>query len=136
MIVIRTAEELACMLASSLDKVVKERLAVYRDHLSDYAEFDFEELGRFIIVQPDDKLKQLNGALGPALKAGELFAAEPEAVMRHGDWLEVLFVISDDGFGVVLFIPLMEKIDSSFTLVRQHLASSLDLDDQPKARTS
>lgn len=135
MLVIRTAEDLARALALSLEPVVKERLAAHRDHLLDYPDYAFEELGLFIIVQPDDHLDDLNGVTSAALTAGALFAVEPERVARHDDWLEVLFIVSDDGFGVVLFVPLKEELDSTLLDACQKLASSLDLSVQPKAST-
>lgn len=49
MLVIRTAEEMARALSSSLDPPLKERLEAQRDHLLDYPDYAFEELGLFVI---------------------------------------------------------------------------------------
>jgi len=46
-------------------------------------------------------------------------------VDRYGDWLEVLFIISDDGFGIVLFVPLAEAVNDEVRTALQALAPTL-----------
>lgn len=133
MLVIRTAEEMACALASSLQPVIRERLAAHRDHLLDYPDYAFEELGMFIIVQPDDNLNDLNCVTGTSLAGRGRFTLEPESILRQDDCLELLFVISDDGFGAVLFVPLAEELDSVLLAACKDLAPSLNLSVPPKA---
>lgn len=127
MLIIRTAEELAHALATPLDEVVKERLAAHRDYLLDYPDFTFEELGLFAVVEQGDQLADLNTAGSVRLVDKGAFCFEPETVMRYGDWLEVIFVLSDDGFGLVLFMPLAVGLDESWLTACQELAPTLDL---------
>ena len=112
MIVIRTAEELAYALASSLDPSVLMSLAAHRERLLEYEDYALEDLVLFLIVQSGDALNSLNSVPGVLLVQDGSFTFPAECIDRQGDWLEVLFVLSDDGFGVVLFVPLMPQLDS------------------------
>ena len=111
MIVIRTTKELAHALASSLDTSVLVSLAAHRERLLVYEDYALDDLVLFLIVRPGDALNSLNSATGAPLVQDGSFTFPAECIDRQGDWLEVLFVLSDDGFGVVLFVPLMPQPD-------------------------
>ena len=125
--IIRTAEEIANALASSLDPTLRERLAAHRDYLLDYPGFALEELGEFLIVQPDDTLESINAACSAHLVKDDDFAFDAEGLDVYGHWLELLFVVSDDGFGVVLFVPLAQEADPALLSACQALAPSMNL---------
>ena len=56
------------------------------------------------VVQVGDSLADLAAVRGRPF-------ADPEFVHRHGGWFEAVFVLSDDGFGHVVFVPDQPDID-------------------------
>ena len=115
MIVIRTAEELARALDSPLDPEIKQVLQTQRDMLSEYEGYSLEELAEFVIVQPGDTLAEVEAASDMQLVDPEggqpTFAIGAEWVEQHGTFVTVCFILSDDGFGVLLFVPTGQVID-------------------------
>lgn len=105
MIVIRTAEDMARALASALDPPLENRLRTYQTIFAEYPDYAFEELGLFLIVQAGDRLGDLEQASGTDVILPCDGCFQPEAIQRYGKWFEVTFILSDDGYGVLLFIP-------------------------------
>lgn len=127
MLVIRTAEEMESALSAPLDTTLKDRLAAQREYLLDYPDQAYEELGVFVVVQPGDHLIDLNNVTAFRLVEGDRFTIEAELVERYGNWLEVLFVLSDDGLGLVLFVPLQPVTDPMIVQACQTLVPHLNL---------
>lgn len=94
---------------SPIDPAIKALLVMRRDQLlSDtLGEYDIGELAHWIIVAPGDPLAAIEVA------AGFPIAHDPpwEWVLNHSGIMEAPIVISDDGFGVVLIVPLDQGID-------------------------
>lgn len=124
MIIIRTAEDLARALEAPLDPILHDRLEAQREYLAHYP---FEELALFLITQPGDTLETITAACAYRLVEGDRFTIEAETIDRHGNWLEVLFVLSDDSFGLVLFVPLERSTDPSLLTACQALSPNLNL---------
>jgi hypothetical protein len=114
MIVIRTAEEMARALDSPLDPELRRILAEHWARLADY-DLPLSDLAEFLIAQPADTLAKLETASGMTLIAFDdgrpLFALGPEIVEQHVGFLELVFILSDDGFGVVLLVSEREGMD-------------------------
>jgi len=127
MLVIRTAEEMARALASPLGTTLYDRLTSHRDNLLSYPDFAFEELGLFLIVQPGDTLEAISGPIPARLIEGSAFILEAETVDLHGNLLELLFILSEDGFGLVLFVPLRPDIDPRLLSACEAFAPNLKL---------
>ncbi len=74
--------------------------------LSDFDDCDLAELVTFIVVESGDPLEAIDAALGfPILtRPFELFA-------DHTDWYELVLVLSDDGYGIEVFISKAEGVD-------------------------
>ena len=102
MIVIRTAEEMARALDSPLEPELKHCLQAHWDRLAEWQDYELSELAVFLIVQPGDTLEQAESAFGRPLVIDSTFALLPELIDRRGGWIEVTFILSDDGFGLVL----------------------------------
>ena len=65
--------------------------------------YDLPDLGALIkvlVVEPDDDMTAVDGALG-----FPLLDRQCDVAQRHQDWFELTLVLSDDGFGVVLYVP-------------------------------
>lgn len=90
-----------------------------RDLSEDYP-YDPDELGYFLIVQPGDRLDTLSRQIGfhilvnrfSGIEFGHAgFTPSFELVDEHAGYYEMVFIISDDGYGVEVFIPKTEGVD-------------------------
>ncbi|HEY5581220.1 MAG TPA: hypothetical protein VIK56_08660 [Rhodoferax sp.] len=95
-----------------IEKTVRE--------LSEDYPYDPDELGYFLIVQPGDRLDTLSRQIGfhilvnrfSGIKFGHAgFTPSFELVDEHAGYYEMVFILSDDGFGVEVFIPKTEGVD-------------------------
>ena len=84
--------------------------------LNDFDDMALRELVTFLVVEPGDSLADLEGQLGTT-------DALPELVEEHPGYFELVFVISDDGFGIEVFIP---KDLTTFTTFPAFLPSTLE----------
>ena len=102
--IIRTAEDMARALNQPLDTTLDECLRRHRDTLACYPDIPFEDLALFVIVQAGDSLKEVELACGYRLVAEGSFAFPVETITYLSGWYEVVWIISDDGYGLALFI--------------------------------
>lgn len=131
MLSIQSSADMALALASPIDTDLKRLLALRRDQLLACDGYDLGELVHLIVAEPFDTLAAIEGAAGVPLatnlvdgsKFGEPgFTANFEYVARHGEWFEAVMILSDDGFGIVLFVPDRSDIDPTVLgLVRDHI---------------
>lgn len=67
----------------------------------------------FAIVMPGDTSEEIEEHLGRSLiDSTGTFINPPEIIQRHTDWFELAFILSDDGFGLVLFVPIDSATDA------------------------
>lgn len=112
MIVIRTAEDMARALDSPLDPELKVLLQSHWGRLSEYDGYALDDLALFIIIQPNDTLTAIDEvAPRPIIGGGAAFAILPEIICEHARWIELVFILSDDGFGLVLLVPKDVVVD-------------------------
>ncbi|MGU3628642.1 hypothetical protein [Comamonas sp. C24C] len=76
------------------------------DELSEYLEVDDPSFLRVIILEPVDVLTALNDALGFSL-----FERNCDVIESHEEWFELTLVLSDDGAGVIIYIPKSLTVD-------------------------
>lgn len=81
------------------------------DALREYECDDFSALLNIVVIELGDELYQLEKTLGRAVTR-DLQGAEQglpyrawESVERYSFWYVAIFVLSDDGFGMVVYIP-------------------------------
>lgn len=87
-----------------LHQLISERMA----ELADYDDYDIAELVHFLVVDPGDSLASISHDLGFAF--GD--PSKPwESFSTHEPWHEALYVLGDDGFGVVIYIPTHDLQD-------------------------
>lgn len=88
--------------------------------LSEDAPYDPEELGYFVIVEPGDSLVTINAQIGFDILANRWtgirfdqprYTQSFEVLEEHAGYFEMVFIISDDGFGIEVFIPKTEGTD-------------------------
>ena len=74
---------------------------------------DLSDLTHFLILQPGDTAADAENELGWSLLANMVdgaryghpdFTPSWEWIEDHGGWFEAVFIISDDGFGINLFV--------------------------------
>lgn len=109
MIVIRTAEEMARALDSPLDPELKRRLHAQWERLSEWQDYELSELAVFLIVQAGNTLEQAEAIIGQTFVQEGCFTIPPELIDRRGGWIEATFILSDDGFGLVLLIEIADS---------------------------
>lgn len=120
MLIIRNAADLARALDSPTDPQLKQLLAVRRDQLLTDTGGDYElgELVQFVVAQPHDKVIAIETNIGFPLFTEPAF----EWVQDHGGWFEGIVILSDDGFGIALFVPDRDGIDPGMLSVMRDQA--------------
>jgi hypothetical protein len=112
---IRTAEEFARAYAAPLDPELKAILQAHMDRLAEWLDdYTLQELAEFIIFHEGDTLAEVEAALGRRLVGGgaAAFAIPAEYVQQHSSWFEAVFILSDDGFGLVLLVEVGAATDA------------------------
>ena len=64
--------------------------------LADYSDYELENLLNIMTIEPSDAIADLGFLLGDRLL---------ELVEYHTAWVELTYIISDDGFGWVVYVP-------------------------------
>jgi hypothetical protein len=127
------AAVLAAINDATLDPALRTLLTLRARQLEDDTEPDVElgDLAQFHVVEPGDGMKEVKGALGFAVDINFVddrrfgdpdFVPSWEWIEHHGGWFELAFVLSDSGFGTILFVPDQQGIDQRLLdLCRSHL---------------
>lgn len=74
----------------------------------DYTDFDDPSFFRVVVLDSTSEVAALNGVLGFSL-----FERRCDLIESHEEWFELTLVLSDDGAGVILYIPKSLSVDSS-----------------------
>lgn len=111
---------LARALDSPMDSVLRELLRQRWDQLlaDTGGEYDLNDLAEFLVVEPHDAVTDIEAAAGYPLVTSPAF----EWVADHGGWYEAVTILSDDGFGIVLFVPDSEDVNRSLLALLRDLA--------------
>lgn len=123
---IDTAEALARALDSPIDPRVRRLLRLRRDQLlaNTGGEYDLGELAQFIVVEPYDTIDEIEVAAGYPVITSQAF----EWVTDHAGILEAPAILSDDGFGVVLIVPVVEGVDRTLVSLLRSYAQAVSSD--------
>lgn len=82
-----------------------EIATLVREHTERLVDFTLEDIAIFAVCQPGDTLEQIEQSLERSLLDGEGgFEIPPETHQNTANWHDLVFILSDDGFGLVLFI--------------------------------
>ena len=79
------------------DKQLRELIARRVLDLADYSDYELENLLNIIAIEPSDAIADPGFLLGDRL---------PELLEYHTAWVELAYIISDDGFGWVVYVPV------------------------------
>jgi hypothetical protein len=100
----RDTAALKAAVTSETDTQLQGLIAQRLLDLADYEE-SLSELIHILVIQPSDALTHVDAELGFSL------ADRPwDVIESHSGWYEITIVVSDDGFGWVIYIP---KADST-----------------------
>lgn len=107
---------------SDLHKLISERMT----ELAEYSDYDISELVNFLVVDPGDSLAIVEQELGFPID----YISNPwESFVNHQCWHEIIYVLRDDGFGLILLIPTQRLTDSRLSyLCNKHSVPVEELD--------
>jgi hypothetical protein len=121
---IRTADDMARALDSPLDPELKQLLRDHAERLAEYDDYGLEEMAEFLIVEAGDTVELLQITRDQPILTPEAtdFAHPVELITRHQHWIEAVFILSDDGFGLVLLVEQSGNADAALlTVCNRHL---------------
>ena len=113
------------------DPVLRQLIEKTIRDLSEDDPYDPDELGYFLIVEEGDTLEKIDAQLGFPILSNRYsgarfdepgFAPSFELVEEHAGYFEMVFVISDDGYGVEVFVPKTVGIDPDLLAMCQRYA--------------
>ena len=102
----------------------------YVERLSDYEGYELGQLVQFIVMASSDTVIELEAALGFSVSINRFtgcrygdtdFLPSWEVIEAHRYWYEVVYVLGDDGFGIVIFVP--KDADAELIEMLQHYTS-------------
>jgi len=97
---ITSSAAMAAFLAQPLDPTLRRLLADRVAQLAEYDGHDLGELARFVILESDDTLDALRGALNFVPHHYPI-----EAITSHDGWVQVVVILDDAGYGVIILMP-------------------------------
>lgn len=112
--VLRDAESINAFLTKHLNAELNRLIERRIEDLADFDDIDLGDLVSFIVMEPADQACQLDDHLGFSVLANRFdgcrygdsgFSPSWDELTQHSEWFELLYVLRDDGFGVVIFIP-------------------------------
>lgn len=74
--------------------------------LRDFGDYELHELVTFVVVEPDDSLGAIDEQLGFSILSSPFELCE-----EHAGFYEMVFVLSDDGYGIEVFISKAVGVD-------------------------
>lgn len=126
MVVIKAAADVARINVLEIGALIEARIAL----LSEEEPYDSGTHGYFVLWEEGDLIGGLDQIVGfsvlsnrySGLRFGESgFCPSFELVEEHLTCFEMVFVLSDDGYGVVVFIPKAANADPSLlAMCRQY----------------
>lgn len=100
---------------AAIDDALRALLTSRMEQLDAIDDYELGELAHFFVVEQGDDADDI--APDPTIGFDGVHYGDPcflpawEAIERHGDWFELTFILSDDGFGHVILIPDRKGID-------------------------
>ena len=85
----------------------------YVERLSDYEGHELGQLVQFIVLASGDTVIELEAALGFSVRVNRFsgcrygdadYLPSWEVIEAHPFWYEIVYVLGDDGFGIVIFV--------------------------------
>ncbi|MEH6790821.1 hypothetical protein [Parasphingorhabdus sp.] len=122
MISLRTAAAVKSTIELLADNQLRSLLTERFDQLTNTWEgIDLSDLTHFLIIQPGDTTADAEHERGWSLLVNPVdgarfgdpaFTPSWEWIEDHGGWFEAVFIMSDDGFGITLFVQDHPETDA------------------------
>ncbi len=71
------------------------------DELAEYGVDSIHELVNIVVIEPQDTLGAIDEELG-----FDVLERPVDVIECHPHWYELTYVLGDDGFGIVIYVPL------------------------------
>lgn len=119
MLIVANDAEMGAFLADPPDHQLADLVRAHAERLVDFA---LEDIAIFAVFQPGDTVEQIEQRLERTLLdgAGD-FDLSPEIHQETANWHELVFILSDDGFGLVLMIAKHPATDARLLKACSHL---------------
>ena len=114
MITLRTTAAVKSTIALLADNQLRSLLTERFDQLTNaWEDIDLSDLTHFLIIQAGDTAAEAEHELGWSLLVNSVdgarfgqpdFTPSWEWIEDHGGWYEAVYILSDDGFGISLFV--------------------------------
>lgn len=127
--IIRHLAEVGSISDPELRTLIEKTIA----DLSQDGPYDPDELGYFLIVQPGDRLDEISDQIGFPIMANRWtgieyghagFTPSFELVEEHAGSYALVFITSDSGYGIEVFVPKAAGIDSDLLTMCQKYATA------------
>ena len=129
--------------AARVDDAAIKALVIRRFDELRSPDYEWAELGYFVVVEPHDTITELETAHRIAITTGYCctvnygqpgFIPSFELIEEHESSYELVFILSDSGFGVTLFVPKLPVTElvrfcREFTLAQQATSNRSELPD-------
>ena len=116
--------------ALQIHKELRQLITGYVERLSDGEDFELGNLVHFVVMHKSDTLIELEAALGFSVMTNRSngcrygdddFLPSWDVIEAHRYWHEVVYVLGDDGFGIVIFVD--KNADDQLLQMLQHYAA-------------
>jgi hypothetical protein len=132
MISLRTTAAVKSFLDLLADNQLRALLAKRVEQLTSAWEgIDLSDLTHFLIIQPGDTVADAENELGWSLLQNMVdgtrydhpdFTPSWEWIENHGGWYEAVFILSDDGYGISLFVQDHPETDAELLAMCREFA--------------
>ena len=116
--------------ALQIQEELQQLITAYVERLSDEEGFELGNLVHFVVMHRDDTVVELEAALGFSVMTNRSngyrygdpeFLPSWEVIEVHRYWYEMVYVLADDGFGIVVFVD--KNADAQLLQMLKHYAA-------------
>lgn len=122
MIILRNPTAVTCIADPDIRSIVEQRLS----EICAGETYDYDLHGYMVVVEPGDSVAALEKETSCPILHNYFddvcfgdpdFSPSFEALEEHASCYEMVFILNDDGFGISIFIPKTEGIDSDLIVM-------------------
>ena len=110
---LRTTASMEAALQSDIASAIRELIAKRMSQLGQNHEGDLGDVVHFIIIEPGDQMSVIEKAVGFSLLVNLVdgttlgdddFVPSFEWLQDHGSFFELVYLLTDDGFGTIVLV--------------------------------
>jgi len=114
MLSLRTTASMRAALTSTLDPALRALLGKRMTQLARDFDGDLADIVEFSVVEPGDSSATIEAGVGFSILhnlvdgvafGDDDFTPSWEWAQDHGAFFELVFILSDDGYGIIVFVP-------------------------------